>query len=277
MHIFDKNGVELNAQCSVDEEDGVYGLILESWGPAHRNKDYNLALDCIIERLIDSDIENVVVYLASSAARKNIPSMAERKIHPGEYFHLAGNSSRDIRQEMCSYQAHFSSTGRKVVPSGNRTKRIMINVPGVNNGEFWEPIIYGESLELFQPTDDENILNKRVGLLIKKTLSEPKGYKEPGTVERLQKIYVRDPMVKAWILQQSKGICESCGKNAPFYLNDGSPYLEVHHVIPLSLAGADTTSNCVALCPNCHRALHYSQNAKELIEMLYIKIDRLQK
>ncbi|HCM9442214.1 TPA: HNH endonuclease [Enterobacter cloacae subsp. cloacae] len=277
MHIFDKNGVELNAQCSVDEEDGVYGLILESWGPAHRNKDYNLALDCIIERLIDSDIENVVVYLASSAARKNIPSMAERKIHPGEYFPLVGNSSRDIRQEMCSYQAHFSSTGRKVVPSGNRTKRIMINVPGVNNGEFWEPIIYGESLELFQPTDDENILNKRVGLLIKKTLSEPKGHKEPGTVERLQKIYVRDPMVKAWILQQSKGICESCGKNAPFYLNDGNPYLEVHHVIPLSLAGADTTSNCVALCPNCHRALHYSQNAKEQIEMLYIKIDRLQK
>ena len=277
MHVLDKNGVELNAECSVDEEDGVYGLILESWGPAHRNKDYNLALDCIIERLIDFDIENVVVYLASSTARKYIPSMAERKIHPGEYFPLTGDSPRDIRQEMCSYQAHFSSTGRKAVPSGNRTKRIMINIPGVNSGEFWEPIIYGGSLEFFQPTDDENVLNKRVGLLIKKTLSEPKGYKEPGTVERLQKVYVRDPMVKAWVLQQSKGICENCGENAPFYLNDGSPYLEVHHVIPLSLAGADTTSNCVALCPNCHKALHYSQNAKDLIEMLYIKIDRLQK
>ncbi|WP_428943811.1 HNH endonuclease [Pantoea sp. FN060301] len=277
MHIFDRNGVELHAECSVDEEDGVYGLILESWGPAHRNKDYNIALDCIIERMIDSNVHNVVVYLASSTARKYMPSIVERKIHPGEYFSLMGNSARDIRQKMCSYQAHFSSTGKKDVPSGNRTKRIMINIPGVNSSEFWESIIHGELSDLLQPTDNEDELNKRVNRLINKPLKEPKGYKAPGVVERFQKVYVRDPAVKAWILQQSKGVCENCGKNAPFYLNDGSPYLEVHHVIPLSLAGADTTNNCVALCPNCHRALHYSQNSKELIEMLYINIDRLQK
>ncbi len=277
MNVFDNNGTELSAKCSVGEEDGVYGLVLESWGPAHRNKDYNIALDCIIERLIDSDIDNVVVYLTSSTARKHIPSIAERKIHPDEYFPLVGNSPQDIRQAMCSYQACFSSTGRKEVPSGNRTKRIMISVPKVNSGKFWEPIIYGESSDLLQPTDDDSVLNTRVSKLIKKPLSEPKGCKAPGAVERLQKVYIRDPMVKAWILQQSKGVCEYCGEKAPFYLNDGSPYLETHHVIPLSSAGADTTSNCVALCPNCHRALHYSQNAKELIEILYINIDRLQK
>ncbi|EKA2131421.1 HNH endonuclease [Citrobacter youngae] len=277
MNVFDNNGTELSAKCSVGEEDGVYGLILESWGPAHRNKDYNIALDCIIERLIDSDIDNVVVYLTSSTARKHMPSIAERKLHPDEYFPLVGNSPQDIRQTMCSYQAHFSSTGRKEVPSGNRTKRIMISVPKVNSGKFWEPIIYGESSDLLQPTDDDSVLNTRVSKLIKKPLSEPKGCKAPGAVERLQKVYIRDPMVKAWILQQSKGVCEYCGEKAPFYLNDGSPYLETHHVIPLSSAGADTTSNCVALCPNCHRALHYSQNAKELIEILYINIDRLQK
>ncbi|QGN39271.1 HNH endonuclease signature motif containing protein [Klebsiella oxytoca] len=277
MHVFDKNGTQLSAECSVDEEDGVYGLILESWGPAHRNKDYNIALDCIIERLIDCDVNNVVVYLASLTARKYMPSIAERKIHPSEYFPLVGNSPRDIRQKMCSYQAHFSSTGRKEVPSGNRTKRIMISVPKVDNGKFWEPIIHGESSDLLLPTDDESVLNTRVSRLLKKPLSEPKGYKVPSAVEQLQKVYVRDPAVKAWILQQSKGVCENCGEKAPFYLNDGSPYLEVHHVIPLSSSGADTTSNCIALCPNCHRALHYSQNAKELIEMLYINIDRLQK
>ncbi len=277
MHIFDENGNALNAECSLDEEDGIYGLILESWGPAHRNKDYNIALDCIIERLIDSGVDNVVVYLASSTARKHIPSIAERKIHPDEYFPLIGNNPREVRQAMCSYQAYFSSTGKKDVPSGNRTKRIMINVPGVNGDEFWEPIIHGELLDLFQPTDDESVLNTKVSRLIKKNLSEPKGYNVPEVVERLQKVYARDPRVKAWILQQSKGICENCCENAPFYLNDGSPYLEVHHVIPLSLSGADTTSNCVALCPNCHRALHLSQNAKELIEMLYINIERLQK
>ncbi|ECU1845377.1 HNH endonuclease, partial [Salmonella enterica subsp. enterica serovar Reading] len=33
MHVFDNNGIELKAECSIGEEDGVYGLILESWGP----------------------------------------------------------------------------------------------------------------------------------------------------------------------------------------------------------------------------------------------------
>ena len=57
--------MEVNAECLVGEEDGVYGLIFESWGPSHRHKDYNVALEYIIERLIDSGVNKVVVYLAS--------------------------------------------------------------------------------------------------------------------------------------------------------------------------------------------------------------------
>ena len=277
MQVLDKNGMELNAECLVGEEDGVYGLILESWGPAHRNKDYNVALDYIIERLIDSGVNKVVVYLASSPIRRNIPSIAERKIHPDEYFSLVGNQHSDIRQEMCRYQTHFSSTGKKDSPSGNRTKRVMINVPDVNSAEFWKPIISGGTSGLFEPTDDESVLSKRVSRLIKIPLSEPKGNKTPETLERVQKVYIRDPAVKAWVLQKSKGVCERCGENAPFLINGDTPYLEVHHVIPLSLSGSDTISNCVALCPNCHRALHYSQNSEELIEVLYINIKRLQR
>lgn len=277
MQVLDSNGIELNAECLVGEEDGVYVLILESWGPAHRNKDYNVALDYIIERLIDSGVDKVVVYLASSPIRRHIPAIAERKIHPDEYFSLVGNHPSDIRQEMCRYQNHFSSTGKKDAPSGNRTKRVMINIPGVNSAEFWMPIIYGDTSVLFKPTDDESVLNKRVSRLMNISLGEPEGYKTPETLERVQKVYIRDPAVKAWVLQKSKGVCERCGENAPFLINGDTPYLEVHHVIPLSLSGADTISNCVALCPNCHRALHYSQNSEELTEALYINIKRLQK
>lgn len=277
MQVLDKNGMELNAECLVGEEDGVYGLILESWGPTHRNKDYNVALDYIIERLIDSGVDKVVVYLASSPIRRHIPSIAKRKIHPDEYFPLVGSHPSDLRQEICRYQTYFSSTGKKDAPSGNRTKRVMINVPGVNDAEFWKPIIYGDTSGLFEPTDDENILSKRVSRLIKIPLNESEGHKTPGTLERVQKVYIRDPAVKAWVLQKSKGVCERCGENAPFLINGDTPYLEVHHVIPLSLSGADTISNCVALCPNCHRALHYSQNSEELIEGLYMNIKRLQR
>lgn len=55
------------------------------------------------------------------------------------------------------------------------------------------------------------------------------------------------------------------------------PYLEVHHVLPLSKGGPDTPQNCVALCPNCHRAMHYSESKEELTLSLYQKIARLEK
>ena len=279
MHIHDRNGRELNAECLIGEEDGVYGLIVESWGPSHRNKDYNSALEYIIERLINSGQEKVVVYLASLPARKNIPSLDERKIHPTEYFSLTEGSPSDIRQELCRFQTHFSRTGKKDIPSasGNRSKRIMITIPGISNAEFWEQIIYGYSAFSLEPTDDEETLRKMVHKLLKTPLDEPKGYKMPAKTERVHKVSFRDPAVKAWVLQQSKGFCEQCGENAPFSISGGYPYLEVHHVIPLSASGADTISNCVALCPNCHRAFHFSDNAKELLETLYTKIKRLQR
>jgi len=47
-------------------------------------------------------------------------------------------------------------------------------------------------------------------------------------------------------------------KPAPFLRKkDQSPYLEVHHMIQLADGGEDTTENAVALCPNCHRQLHF--------------------
>ncbi|MCX2869474.1 HNH endonuclease signature motif containing protein [Kluyvera cryocrescens] len=277
MYILDRNGIELNAECQIGEEDGVFGLILESWGPAQRNKDYNIALEYIIERLIESGQQQVIVYLASLPSRTNIPFIEERRIHPNTYFNLTGASPSDIRQELCRFQTHFSRTGKKSTPSasGNRSKRIMINIPSINSDEFWEQIIYGNPLILLEPTNDSYILNERVNKLLKKSLNVPKGYEIPISAERVQKVYFRDPAVKAWVLQQSKGFCEHCGKSAPFSIIGGDPYLEVHHVIPLSAAGADTISNCVALCPNCHRAFHYSESAQELVESLYLNIKRL--
>ena len=69
--------------------------------------------------------------------------------------------------------------------------------------------------------------------------------------------YVRNPDVVAEVLCQAKGCCQRCGKSAPFFrLSDGTPYLEVHHIIPLAKNGDDTVENAIALCPNCHRWAH---------------------
>jgi predicted HNH restriction endonuclease len=70
--------------------------------------------------------------------------------------------------------------------------------------------------------------------------------------------YQRNPNVVAAALSRAKGTCERCGENAPFKRKaDQSPYLEVHHIVPLSENGDDTVDNTVALCPNCHRFSHY--------------------
>lgn len=108
-----------------------------------------------------------------------------------------------------------------------------------------------------------------------KNLPEPAGSKQPATTTSHVVQYKRDPLVKAWVLKQADGVCECCGKDAPFETTDGQPFLEVHHVRKLAEGGSDTTSNAVAICPNCHRALHYGMKAKELVAGLFTKIPRL--
>ena len=69
--------------------------------------------------------------------------------------------------------------------------------------------------------------------------------------------YDRNPDVVAEVLFQARGICGLCGKAAPFKRKrDGTPFLEVHHRIPLKHGGDDTVKNAVAACPNCHREAH---------------------
>lgn len=71
-------------------------------------------------------------------------------------------------------------------------------------------------------------------------------------------IFKRNPDVVAEVLYQAKGKCGNCNNAAPFNkkTND-SPYLEVHHKKHLSDDGDDTVQNAIALCPNCHRKMHF--------------------
>jgi hypothetical protein len=90
----------------------------------------------------------------------------------------------------------------------------------------------------------------------KKRLENAEKHPKKVTVNML--IYKRNPDVVAEALIRAKGYCEGCEKSAPFIRKkDNSPYLEVHHIIPLSVGGEDTLENVIALCPNCHRGKHF--------------------
>lgn len=75
-------------------------------------------------------------------------------------------------------------------------------------------------------------------------------------------------------MKNNRRQCELC-KRESFITLKGEPYLEVHHVIPLSQNGPDEISNAVALCPACHRELHFGRDKDKLQQQLYAQIKRL--
>ena len=88
-----------------------------------------------------------------------------------------------------------------------------------------------------------------------------KAPKLPTQVRTHTLAFVRNPDVVAEVLFRAGGRCEECHMEAPFRrASDGSPYLEVHHTIQLAHGGDDTVENAAALCPNCHRRLHYGDS-----------------
>ncbi len=81
---------------------------------------------------------------------------------------------------------------------------------------------------------------------------------QPTPVLRRVIGFRRNPDVVAERLQIAQGRCEICKEVAPFKRKkDGTPFLEVHHVKPLSDGGEDTVANTLAPFPNCHRRVHF--------------------
>lgn len=128
----------------------------------------------------------------------------------------------------------------------------------------------------FEPTSDIKELEQRVQkLLVREHIDIPTGNLTPKKNESQSFQFYRDPKVKAYVLKQANGRCEACGTDAPFTDNFGRAYLEVHHVKTLADGGSDRVSNAVALCPNCHRAVHHASDLVVRISQMYKKLARL--
>ncbi|MBG56806.1 MAG: HNH endonuclease [Porticoccus sp.] len=174
--------------------------------------------------------------------------------------------SYEYRMQNISYV--YSLQGRQWV-SGLKPAR---NV-GSNVIQLLERLIAAsEGQQLGSNSDFDAAVEK---LRKKPPTSPPKGKKQPASVQTSVTQFVRDPEVVAWVLAQASGHCECCEDPAPFFREDGSSFLEVHHVQRLADGGEDTVNNAVALCPNCHRELHYGAEKRELVDKVRAKISRL--
>jgi len=80
----------------------------------------------------------------------------------------------------------------------------------------------------------------------------------PAVKEVITKIRDRNQKA-ARSLKELYGECQITGSKFAFKKADGKPYLEVHHLIPLGLGGADAPGNLVVVSAHIHRMLHYAE------------------
>ena len=128
-----------------------------------------------------------------------------------------------------------------------------------------------------EPTSDNSELLTQAQILLAEGFDTPPvGNPNPNRLTSSPSTLVqRDPAVVAWVLKQANGKCECCSMDAPFLTTSGRPYLEVHHLHTLATGGPDTVDNTVALCPNCHRAVHHSVRKADLTSNIYSCVARL--
>jgi|TARA_B100000315_G_scaffold26350_1_gene22704 5-methylcytosine-specific restriction protein A len=74
--------------------------------------------------------------------------------------------------------------------------------------------------------------------------------------------------------------CEVSDEHQSFKKNSGASYVEAHHLIPMEFyyderfeTNVDYYKNIYALCPNCHRMIHYAnyETKKKVLRTLYEK------
>lgn len=80
--------------------------------------------------------------------------------------------------------------------------------------------------------------------------------------------YQRAPAIKKYVQARADGVCEACGEPAPFETPEGRPYLETHHIDELGQGGEDHPDKVVAVCPTCHKRIHYGADGDVLNETL---------
>ena len=181
-------------------------------------------------------------------------------------------SSGAFERRMANISSIVQDLGYDFLPGYKPLKNVGSKIYSIIEGEI------NKNLHLLTP-DTHTIFELQVDGYRKQTIKQdvaPPGNLSPKKNTSQTIRIERDPKVKAWVLENANGICECCNKNAPFIKENGLAYLEIHHIKRLKDDGPDTIANAVAICPNCHREIHYGKHSSKLVKKIYQSIKRLQ-
>ncbi|WP_258405001.1 HNH endonuclease [Shewanella psychrotolerans] len=209
----------------------------------------------------------VEAYVQMHSYETNGVPFVKRQIY-SELANRFGRSDKSFEYRMQNISYVYSLMGRKWVSGLKPAKNVGSNNAAVIERQICE--VEGQSLPKVAEFETKVISYKS-----KANLSKPNGIKEPEKTYSQVTNFNRDPKVKAWVLKEASGKCECCGSDAPFTTAEGEPFLEIHHLRRLADGGSDTITNVIALCPNCHREMHYGVNKYSLVDSIYDKLSRL--
>lgn len=82
----------------------------------------------------------------------------------------------------------------------------------------------------------------------------------PHKREYLMETYVRNTVWARKAVELLGSYCLVEGCTNTFRREDGSPYCEVHHIVPLCLGGEDGNWNLSILCAHHHRMTHFADD-----------------
>lgn len=208
----------------------------------------------------------------------------------GKFYNVLGDGRSDksfansLKNARDIFDAHVESgrvgwvdhgADHKAYPPTGIVKRILDEWSERSDEELQAVALAILAGETSAPTSNQTELDRRTRVARKKQRARPEGNAKPQKVGSSGQSFIRDPAVRAWVLEGAKGICEACEQPAPFLDGDGYPFLEVHHVVTLADGGPDVVENAVAICPNCHRRLHLSADREAFRASLFLRVPRL--
>jgi 5-methylcytosine-specific restriction protein A len=285
---FDANGKPIDASFSLEVTENGFAILYASRGGTKgtrnaRNSEYHIGLTAILSRLQQLDATVTDILLDSIAARQRPLLERALEIPDNVQFPLRLAVIGDMdtfRRKISDAQKNVLAAPGRNTKHGNRMRsiRILFNLSKSNemmSSAAIAQILVGD--DAIFPTADRGVLEQRVTRLKSRgSVPRPDGNRLPAAQESASVMrYVRSPAVVAYVVQRAAGLCELCGRS-PFITDSGAVFLEVHHLVQLSAGGPDTPCNTAALCPNCHRELHYGTNRMRLIALLYERVPELQ-
>ncbi len=168
-------------------------------------------------------------------------------------YRFEGTKAKDVDLQRIGFRTPLIEEFKKVFPHRKGFFSIKI---GADLDHFI--FDYQLSEDIYKERLEQDIVKSRKDGREARLKRLAEASKKPASVKVTSTAFFRNSDVIVEVLERAGGKCEECLRDAPFLrAKDKTPYLEVHHNIPLSEGGFDCVENAIAVCPNCHRRLHY--------------------